>query len=130
MGPPSRAELERFFFLDDADRELIAKRRGEANRLGFALQLTTARFTGRFLPDPLDVPVEVVDYLAAQLDVGDPSVVKGYTERRQRPSTIRARSRQRTVYGTSPKWRQSSPRGWTPGRGTPATALGISSPTG
>ncbi|MFB4319887.1 DUF4158 domain-containing protein [Actinomadura sp. 21ATH] len=84
-GPPSRAELEKLFFLDDADRELIAKRRGEASRLGFALQVTTARFVGRFLPDPLDVPAEVLDYLAAQLGIADVSVVKRYTERRQAP---------------------------------------------
>jgi hypothetical protein len=102
-GLPSRAELERFFFLDDADRELIAKRRGEASRLGFVLQLTTARFVGRFLPDPLDVPVEVVDYLAAQLDVADPSVVKGYTERRQ---TAFDHLKRRDIYAeASARWR-------------------------
>jgi Domain of unknown function (DUF4158) len=84
-GPPSRAELEKLFFLGDADRKLIAKRRGEASRLGFALQVTTARFVGRFLPDPLDVPAEVLDYLAAQLEIADASVVKAYTERRQTP---------------------------------------------
>lgn len=33
-GAPSQAELERAFFLDDADKELIAKCRGAHNRLG------------------------------------------------------------------------------------------------
>lgn len=73
--------MERFFYLDDADRDLIGNRRGEHNRLGFAVQLGTVRFLGTFLADPLDVPWCVVDYLAAQLDVADPSVVKRYSER-------------------------------------------------
>ncbi|MFD7623526.1 Tn3 family transposase [Streptomyces sp. NPDC059802] len=80
-GAPSRTELERFFFLDDADRELIEGKRRSHNRLGFALQLTTARYLGVFLDDPTDVPAEVVDYLAEQLDIGDASVLKAYGER-------------------------------------------------
>jgi len=81
-GAPSRAELERAFFLDDADKELIAKCRGAHNRLGFALQLTTVRWLGTFLTDPLDVPAEVLAYLAEQLSVADPSCVGRYMERR------------------------------------------------
>ncbi|MFF8653793.1 Tn3 family transposase [Streptomyces huasconensis] len=80
-GAPSRTELERFFFLDDADRELIESKRRAHNRLGFAAQLTTARYLGVFLDDPADMPVEVVKYLAEQLDIGDPSVLKAYGER-------------------------------------------------
>ncbi|MBW8482611.1 Tn3 family transposase [Actinomadura parmotrematis] len=84
-GVPPRAELERFFFLDDADRALVAGRRGPHNRLGWALQVTTARFVGRFLPDPLEVPEEVVVYLAEQLGIEDVSQVKRYAERRATP---------------------------------------------
>nr|WSX76815.1 Tn3 family transposase [Streptomyces sp. NBC_00899] len=80
-GAPSRTELERFFFLDDADRELIEPKRRAHNRLGFAAQLTTARYLGVFLDDPADVPPEVVEYLAEQLNIGDPSVLKEYGER-------------------------------------------------
>jgi TnpA family transposase len=80
-GAPSGEELERFFFLDDEDRKLIAKRRGDGSRLGFALQLTTVRFLGRFLDDPLDVPSVVLDELAGQLGIADPSCVKTYVER-------------------------------------------------
>ncbi|CAL2074285.1 protein of unknown function [Streptomyces murinus] len=81
-GAPSRTELERFFFLDDADRQLIEAKRRSHNRLGFAVQLTTARYLGVFLDDPTDVPAEVVDYLAEQLGIEDSSVLKAYGEQR------------------------------------------------
>ena len=80
-GSPSRLDLERYYFLDDVDRRLIAKRRGDANRLGFSLQLVTLRYLGTFLADPLDVPAEVVDYLAEQLAIPDPSCLKAYIGR-------------------------------------------------
>ena len=66
-GPPSAAELDKFFLLDDADRELVRGRRGGANRLGFAVQLGTVRFLGTFLADPLAVPASVAEYVARQL---------------------------------------------------------------
>ncbi|MBB4940024.1 TnpA family transposase [Streptosporangium album] len=79
---PTRPELERFFFLDDVDRDLIALRRTTAHQLGFAVQMCTVRYVGRFLvDDPLDVPWSVIEYLAAQLGIEDPSVMKRYTER-------------------------------------------------
>lgn len=79
---PSRAELDRLCLLDDADRALVALRRGEASRLGFALQLVTVRSLGTFLSDPLDVPTAVLDFVAEQLAIADPSCVKGYVVRR------------------------------------------------
>jgi hypothetical protein len=94
---PSRAELERFFFLDDADRVVVARRRGEHNRLGFAVQLGTVRFLGGFLPDPLDVPWPVVEFLASQLGVVDESVVKRYAERQ--PTQWEHAAEIRQVYG-------------------------------
>jgi TnpA family transposase len=81
-GAPSAAELDRFFFLDGADKALIQRRRGAHHRLGFALQLATVRFVGMFLPDPLDVPDEVVIYLAKQLDIDTIEQLRRYTERR------------------------------------------------
>lgn len=78
---PTRTELERFFFLDDEDRNLIAKRRGDHNRLGFALQMCTVRYIGLFLEDPLAVPWPIVEHLAEQLEIEDPSCLKEYTER-------------------------------------------------
>ncbi|MGH3996062.1 MAG: DUF4158 domain-containing protein [Pseudonocardiaceae bacterium] len=44
-------------------------------------QAASLQFLGTFLVDPTDVPTEVVDYLAAQLDIDDPSCVKAYRVR-------------------------------------------------
>jgi hypothetical protein len=45
------------------------------------VQITTVRYKGLFLDDPLGVPWPVVDYLAEQLGIGDPSEAKRYGER-------------------------------------------------
>ncbi|GAA4519276.1 DUF4158 domain-containing protein [Nonomuraea ferruginea] len=78
---PSLSDLEKFFFLDAFDRDVIAKSRQDSHRLGVAVQIGTVRDKGLFLEDPLAVPWPVVDYLAEQLGIGDPSQVKRYGER-------------------------------------------------
>ena len=83
-GASAQADLERVFFLDDEDRTLVDRRRGEHMRLGFALQLVTVRWLGTFLEDPLDVPGAVLEFVAEQLEVEDPTQVKRYAERRGR----------------------------------------------
>nr|WP_055501706.1 DUF4158 domain-containing protein [Nonomuraea pusilla] len=81
QGPPTRAQLEKYFFLDDVDREAIESKRRDHNRLGFAVQIGVVRFLRRFLPDPRQVPAQVVDYLAEQLRITDPSCIKLYGQR-------------------------------------------------
>ena len=41
--PPTPDELARFFHISDDDRSLIINRRGNHNKLGFAVQLGTVR---------------------------------------------------------------------------------------
>ncbi len=78
---PTSVQLDRFFYLDDADRQLVQARRGDHNRLGFALQLGTVRFLGAFLPNPIDVPPNVAAYMAQQLGIMDISCLPAYLER-------------------------------------------------
>jgi hypothetical protein len=80
-GVPSRVELERYFFLDDADRALVETKRRPHNRLGYALQLTVVRYLGVFPDDLAGVPDAVVEYLAAQLGITDVGLVKEYGAR-------------------------------------------------
>jgi Domain of unknown function (DUF4158) len=80
-GDPDQGQLDRYFHLDTVARELVDVRRGQHNRLGFAVQLGTVRFLGTFLPGPADVPWAVAAHLAAQLDIADPGVLKQYATR-------------------------------------------------
>ena len=67
---PNETQLARYFHLDNTALTFINKQKGDYNRLGFALQLTTVRFLGTFLADPRDLPFVVVNFIARQLGVG------------------------------------------------------------
>jgi hypothetical protein len=80
VGDPSAQELARYFHLDEADHTQIAEKRGDDNRLGFALQLTTARFVGTFLEDPTAVPAAVKATIARQLGIDPSTDLAGYRD--------------------------------------------------
>lgn len=90
----SGEELARYFHLDDEDRKWIGTKRRDSMRLGYALQLTTARFLGTFLEDPTAVPDPVLHALASQLGIANAACVLAYRESEQRwrhTAEIRAR---------------------------------------
>lgn len=67
--------------LSDTDVTRVWQRRRPRNRLGFAVQLVAVRMLGRFLPYPLEVLWQIVERLAGQVDVDDPSCLKQYAQR-------------------------------------------------
>lgn len=80
--PLDRASLARFYKVADEDRALIDAKRGEANRLGFALHLALLRHPGFGMRHDEVVPDFLVRHLAGQLGVGA-GVFTGYARRAQ-----------------------------------------------
>jgi hypothetical protein len=57
--------------------------RGEHNRLGFALQLTTVRYLGTFLDGPAAVPSSVLETLSRQLGLTTGDGLQTYRSSKQ-----------------------------------------------
>jgi TnpA family transposase len=67
--PPHQEQLEKYFYLNDADHELLVKLRYDHTRLGFAVQLGTLRFLGCFLENITETPTNVILFVAKQLEL-------------------------------------------------------------
>ena len=78
---PNEIQLARYFHLDERDLTFINLRRGRHNRLGIALQLTTARFLGTFLSDLMQIPPGVQFYVARQVNRRYPEIISRSAQR-------------------------------------------------
>ncbi|EDY5736545.1 DUF4158 domain-containing protein [Salmonella enterica] len=68
-GEQTKETLARYFYLDDFDRLNISEKRGEHNRLGYAVLLCTVRYLGRFPDLTTIIPIVVIEFLAEQLHI-------------------------------------------------------------
>ncbi|WP_135230823.1 DUF4158 domain-containing protein [Deinococcus fonticola] len=82
-GDPSPQQFHDFFHLDEEQLKRIAELRHPHTKLGFALQLTTLKFLGTFLSDPLAVPDSVIRTLAVQLQLPRSIQLHRYLDRRE-----------------------------------------------
>jgi hypothetical protein len=74
--PVNRAGLIEHYVLNEADLNLIRQRRGNRNRLGFAVQLALLRFPGRVLKRP---GKRTSDWLKIKARLQQEFVVGGFT---------------------------------------------------
>jgi len=80
--PDTQDELIRHYTFSESDLSLIRQRRGDANRLGVAVQLCLLRFPGQgLLPDAV-VPIPLLQWIGRQLRL-DPVCWPQYAEREE-----------------------------------------------
>ena len=65
--PEGEDDLIRHYSFTESDLSLIRQRRGDANRLGFAVQLCLLRYPGYAMASDMPVPDPVIDWIARQI---------------------------------------------------------------
>ncbi len=78
--PESQDELIRFYTFNESDMALIRQRRGDANRIGFAVQLALLRYPGYALGTEMQLPEPIIEWIARQVR-GDVNAWTKYGER-------------------------------------------------
>jgi len=78
--PESQDDLIRYYTFNETDVSLIRQRRGDANRLGFAVQLCLLRYPGYALASDSAVAEPLIDWIARQVRADASAWVK-YAER-------------------------------------------------
>ena len=79
--PESQDDLIRYYTFNDSDLSLIRQRRGDANRLGFAVTLPRCATPGYALSTDSELPPEPVILWAAKQIQADPTSWAKYGER-------------------------------------------------
>ena len=80
--PDTQDELIRHYTFNDNDLALIRQRRGDPNRLGFAVQMSLLRYPGQGLSVDGAVPAPMLAWIARQLRI-DPACWPKYAERQE-----------------------------------------------
>jgi hypothetical protein len=65
--PESQDDLIRFYTFNESDMALIRQRRGDANRVGFAVQLALLRYPGYALGTDTRLPELIIEWIARQV---------------------------------------------------------------
>ncbi len=78
--PENQDDLIRFYTFNESDMALIQQRRGQANRLGFAVQLALLRYPGDALGTDTQLPALIIEWIARQIQ-GDASAWEKYGKR-------------------------------------------------
>src|SRR3546814_8117256 len=95
--PTAREDLARHYMLSARDLALVAARRGDTNRIGFAVQLAVLRHPGFGFTLEEGAPAYLVAFMGEQIGVAA-SAFGGYAARRSEEHTSELQSLMRISY--------------------------------
>jgi len=80
--PDSSRELGKYYSLSKADLALIAPKRGDHNKLGFAMLLCCLRYPGITMHSNTLIPNKALQFVSEQIGCPEPEVLEQYFKRR------------------------------------------------